>query len=296
MFTVPEWALLANDAGPSNLDVAAIVTGGSGLGVLTHNLGTGSAGDFAVKETGTLGGSFEYQATDGSQPSEPATVTIQNQDGGDITGTAADEILVGGTSADKIDGGAGNDIIVGGGGKDEIFGGAGDDILAVFNIDQDKYHGGTDNVAASGGLAASAPNHGDVLVDTGNLFLADSARAANIDGIETISTEAKFGAVGSQDVTIGAASVQQLSDHTITPGGVFAEHEAIRIDGDLVDELYLSISKDGGQWVDTAIETAGYRIFAHETTAGDAASTDAYVMVKSDNASVGNVHLNQDAP
>jgi hypothetical protein len=38
--------------------------------------------------------------------------------------------------------------------------------------------------------------------------------------------------------------VQQLSDHSITPGGIFAEHEAIRIDGDAVDQLYLSITDE----------------------------------------------------
>jgi hypothetical protein len=132
------------------------------------------------------------------------------------------------------------------------------------------------------------------LVRSGLLDFGNSVDAAELDGIETISTQAKFGAVGAQTIEISAASVQQLSDHTITPGGVFAEHEAIRIDGDFVDQLYLSISKDGGKWVDTAIEAVGYHIFAHETTAGDAASTDAYVMVQAGNT--GNVQLNQDAP
>ena len=61
-----------------------------------------------------------------------------------------------------------------------------------------------------------------------------------------------------------------------------------------MDQLYLSISSDGGKWVETSIEAAGYHIFAHEATEGSAVSTDAYVMVQTANA--GNVHLNQDAP
>jgi hypothetical protein len=36
----------------------------------------------------------------------------------------------------------------------------------------------------------------------------------------------------------------------------------------------------------------GYHVFAHETTAGNAATADAYVMVQA--ANVANVHLNQD--
>jgi hypothetical protein len=294
-FFVPEWALLANDTG-TNLDVSAAFFGGNGLDFATHNPGTGSNGEFEGSDEDPLGGTIEYKATDGFQDSAIAIVAIQNQDGGDITGTDADEILIGeGRTSEKIDGGGGNDILFGGNGSgtDEIFGGAGDDTLQWFG-GRSSLHGGTDSVASSGGLAAAADHHGDVLVRYNDWDLADSAEAAKFDGIESLSTEGKFGAVGAQTLTIGAGSVQQLSDHTITPGGVFAEHEAIRIDGDFVDQLYLSISKDGGKWVDTAIETAGYHIFAHETTAGDAASTDAYVMVQAGNT--GNVTLNQDAP
>jgi len=119
-------------------------------------------------------------------------------------------------------------------------------------------------------------------------------RRPRTTGIETISTEAKFGAGSAQTVAIGADSVRQISDHTITPGGLYGEHDAIRIDGDAVDQLYLSVSREGGQWVDTGIEKAGYRIFAHETTGGDLATADAYVMVQAVNA--GQVHLNRDAP
>jgi hypothetical protein len=107
--------------------------------------------------------------------------------------------------------------------------------------------------------------------------------------------QAKLGGGTDQSLTIGAHSVQDLSDHTIAPGGVFAEHDAIRIDGDAVDKLYLSISKDGGSWTDTGVDADGYRLYAHETTAGDATTADAYVMV-STTVPTANVHLNADAP
>jgi hypothetical protein len=120
-------------------------------------------------------------------------------------------------------------------------------------------------------------------------------------GIETISTAAADGGVGAQTLTVGAATVTGLSDHTITPGltpgGVFAEHDAVRIDGDNVDQLYLSISKDGAGagWADTGLDVNGYSVYAHEATAGDATTADAYVMV-SNVIPTANVHLNADQP
>jgi hypothetical protein len=290
--SIPEWALLANDKG-SNLDVDNIHIL-NGLSGFSHDPGTGSNGT-VVLDDATSGGTFIYTATDGSTQSEYASVSIQNLGGtGQITGTSADEILVGTSSSEKLDGGGGNDIIFGNGGtlfgSDTIFGGSGDDIIVADDLSA-SIHGGADNLAASGGLGAIVDSHGDVLVQAFSANLADAAQFGSIDGIETLSTETKFGATGAQTLIVGAGTVQQFSDHTITPGGLFGEHDAIRIDGDIVDLLYLSISKDGGKWVDTGVETVGYHIYAHET-GGDAASTDAYVMVQSANA--GNVHLNQD--
>ncbi len=235
-----------------------------------------------MDEDDILGGSFEYKATNGLEVSAIATVAIQNHAGGDLTGTAAQEIIVSGAAGDKIDGK---------GGKDLIFGGDGDDTVIFHN--GDTVQGGSDSIAKNDALAIS-PSRGDVL---GLDHDADFTKLdlAHFGSVETISTlNADTAAAGAQSLTIGAATVNGISDHTITPGGVFGEHEAIRIDGDTVDQLYLSISKDGGKWVDTSIETAGYHIFAHETTGGDPVSTDAYVMVQASN--VGNVHLNQDAP
>jgi hypothetical protein len=282
-FAVPEWALLANDTGGKNLDVSEGFNNFSGLNGLTHIPDVGSKGRFDVDEDATLGGSFEYKATNGAEESATATVTIQNHAGGGLTGTAAQEIIVSGAAGDKIDGK---------GGKDLIFGGEGDDTV-IFHSG-DTVQGGLDSIAKHNDLTDSPTTRGDVL---GLDHDADFTKLdlAHFSSVETLSTlNADTGGAGTQSLTIGAATVRGISDHTITPGGVFGEHEAIRIDGDTVDQLYLSISKDSGKWVDTSVEAAGYHIFAHETTGGDPASTDAYVMVQASN--VGNVHLNQDAP
>jgi VCBS repeat-containing protein len=281
--TIPDWALTINDKD----------------GGLTHTFGLSGVfsglfsssefgGNFGFIDNGTLGGQSGIKLTDGST----SAVDIHNQAGGDITGTSADEILVGSAAAEKLDGGGGNDVIFGKGGSDEIFGGAGDDVM-VYSAGS-KFDGGSDTL----GDSLASGRHGDVLAFASDLKLQDPADAADLHGIETLSMNANLGGAGAQSLTIGAASVQQISDHTLTPGGVFtSEHDALRVDGDAVDQLYLSISKDGAGtgWADTGVDVNGYSVYAHETTAGDATTADAYVMV-SNAIPAANVHVNADQP
>jgi VCBS repeat-containing protein len=248
-----------------------------------------------------------YTVTDGHATSAPATVHfVHDTDGiaGTVTGTDGNDIMVGDVNASQqMLGGKGDDVIVGYGGA-HVFGGQGDDTLIFASVytASAEIHGEEDTVAKTDGLEGGAAMHGDILaVADLKLNFADHASVAGIDGIETISTQSKVGGfaeqvagVVGQAVTIGAQSVQDISDHTITPGGLFPEKDAVRVDGDAIDQLYLSISKDGGNWTDTGVDANGYHVFAHETTGGDPTTTDAYVMVQS--ANVANVHLNQDAP
>jgi VCBS repeat-containing protein len=279
-FVMPEWAVIANDKDVSTEDLSF-----PGIGTLvggtfaSHSVGVGTNGNLAFGDDATLGGSFKYQLVDGSE----ATITVHNQAGGDLTGTTAHEIIVSGAAGDKIDGK---------GGKDLIFGGDGDDTVIFHN--GDTVVGGTDSIAASNALATSA-TRGDVLALDHDVNFV-KLDLTHTGGIETISTAAADGGAGAQSITVGAATVTGISDHTITPGGLFAEHLAVRIDGDAVDQLYLSISKDGAGtgWADTGIDTAnGYHVYAHETTAGDATTADSYVMV-ANTVPAANVHLNQD--
>src|SRR3569623_2298449 len=239
-----------------------------------------------LTDDGSLGGNQGFQIADGSAE----VVTLKNQQGGDLVGTSAHEIIVSASAA-----GAG-DKIDGHGGKDLIFGVDGDDTVVFHN--GDIVNGGGDSITKSNDLATAA-TRGDVLVVDHDVNFVQThlttIYGGSAGGIETISTLAADGGAGKQVVTIGSSEVTTLSDHTITPGGLFtSEKDAVRIDGDAVDQLYLSISKPGGSWVDTGQDVNGYHVFAHETTAGNPATADAYVMVQA--ANVGNVHLNQDHP
>jgi len=278
---IPEWALVANDTDPDStkLDVATTLIGPIGGSELTHDNGVGSNGTVTFKDDGALGGSFNYHATDGAAVSMGlgGNVTVTNQAGGNLTGTAAHEIIVAGDNATAIDGKGGNDF---------IFGGKADDTV-VFH-DGDVVQGGKDSINPSNELATSLAS-GDTLSIDHNVKLP-TADLTHFSGIETIALKDDGFA---QSLTIGASDVNKLSDHTITPGGIFTDEErAIKIDGDAVDQLYLSISKDGGNWVATGDTTAnGYVVYAHATGGGD---VDAYVMVHQN--LVPNVHVNQDAP
>jgi len=272
-FTVPEWAYLANDKDASTEHLI-------GFGaVVGFNAGSMGGGLVTLQDDAILGGKVDLLLQDASFP----TLTMKNQAGGDLTGTGAQEVIVSGANGDKIDGKGGQDV---------IFGGGGDDTVIFHN--GDIVSGGGDSIANSKALDTAA-TRGDVLVVDHSVNL-QTLNLTHSDGIETISTKDTDGGAGVQNLTIGAGTVTTLSDHTIQPGGVFTEHEAVRIDGDAVDQLYLSISKDpavGGGWADTGIDVNGYSVYAHETTAGNAATADAYVMV-SNAIPTANVHLNTD--
>jgi VCBS repeat-containing protein len=283
--TIPEWALTINDTDAEGqpldvTDVASVLPDQA-----THTAGVGDEGFVTFKDFLGPGGNFTYKATDGTAGSAAAaTVTQTLLDIRNLTGTADHEILQGNERNNTIDGRGGSDV---------IFGGAGDDTLIFHG--GDIVQGGSDSVASSGGLSADAGNRGDVLASVDSVDLT-GLDLNHFSSIETISlSDAETGGTGAQNLTIGASQVTALSDHTITPGNLFtSEKDAVRIDGDSVDQLYLSISKDGGSWTDTGVDVNGYHVFAHETTAGNPATADAYVMVQA--ANVANVHLNQDAP
>jgi hypothetical protein len=96
------------------------------------------------------------------------------------------------------------------------------------------------------------------------------------------------------NITLNAASVISMSDHTITPGGDFSKQDAIYINAGGGDKLYLSNS-DGGQWSDTGkfANDGVSKIYVHDTAAGAAGNSEnAYVIVS---PTINSVHLNADA-
>ncbi|MGO4622514.1 peroxidase family protein, partial [Ensifer sp. 2TAB8] len=113
-FTIPNWALLANDIDPdSPLAISAITQTSS----LTATLG---AGGVTITDTGNgngnNGGSFTYRGTG----TDTANVDVVRDTAGSIDGGNGNDILVGDNAANTLNGGGGNDIIFAGGGNDII--------------------------------------------------------------------------------------------------------------------------------------------------------------------------------
>jgi len=154
LFTIPEWALLANDSGLT--DITA-VSNKSDLTTVTLNSDSITVRDDSNWPFDPDGGSFNYTA-DGST----AQVTITQKSVGDyiLEGTNSDEIiisdnygsylkgkdgndiLIGGNAKDVLEGGNGNDTLTGENGSDELYGGSGNDTL-IYDSSDDVINGGT---------------------------------------------------------------------------------------------------------------------------------------------------------
>ncbi len=160
--SIPTWALLANDTGPSHNLLSIIASGNAVDGTVTYNA---TAPVFNEESNNARdGGSFTYTASiNGSTALDTSVVTVDRGQSGESTldGTFRDEILLGRDSAnDTLNGNDGNDILLGLGGNDRLNGGEGNDILA-------------------GGLGADVLNGGNG-VDTASYIDATSSVIANL--------------------------------------------------------------------------------------------------------------------
>ena len=126
-FTISQAALLANDTDPEGSLVTITAVGGA-TGLATGP--TLGAGIITLSDNATAGGSFTYTGSDGTL-TDPATVTVNRVTTANITGTGANDIIVGNTAINAITGGGGNDNINAGDGNDTITGGTGNDIIAA---------------------------------------------------------------------------------------------------------------------------------------------------------------------
>jgi VCBS repeat-containing protein len=251
--------------------------------------------------------SFTYDAVDASHQTAIGTVEVTyitshtidrsaDTHNDIIVGSLSDSTtMTGGSGNDVIVGGSKGDLIFGGGGTDTLYGGDGDDTLRYS--EGDKIHGEGDNI--DGSLLTDTAHRGDVLAFSASIDLTDVKYSGMFDGIETISLKnADSGTSGNQTLVVNATDVMGMSDNLIDPSGSqYSAKEAVRIDMDALDQLYLSVSKDGGKW--TNIGTAGngqYDVFVHDTNAAGSTggSENAYVMVSHAAVNAGGVHLNTD--
>ena len=140
-FVVPEWALLANDIGAT--DVTAISNRSD---LTTVNL-TSNSGSVTIQDDNdapgwawwdeTNGGSFDYTANGST-----AHVDVTQDSGRNLDGTDGNDILISNNGQPDIHAGKGNDILIGSNGNDYLYGEAGNDTL-VYNPNNGIIDGGT---------------------------------------------------------------------------------------------------------------------------------------------------------
>ena len=213
-FDVPEWAFLFNDtdAEGNAFDITG-VSNSSGLSDLDHNGGTGTNGTVTIDDNfgGGAGGSFVYTVTG----NDTANVTVQSQDGGNLTGTANGDILVGDGDSDTFTGNGGNDVILAGGGNDTLNGGGGNDIL-VGGAGADTMNGGAD---ADTFVIGSGASLGTISGSSISGFDIINGFNANEDKIDLLvaPTIAADATVNGSNVIVGAVTI---SSHQIDDGMV----------------------------------------------------------------------------
>jgi VCBS repeat-containing protein len=130
---IPGWALAANDTDPDTTDHVFfhdVVSSSGGFGFQ-------SSGDAFFIEDATLGGSFNYTASDGIAISaNTATDTLINNatTATTLTGTGGDDIIIATNGTEALNGGGGNDILFGNSGSHVLTGGSGNDSFAFLQV------------------------------------------------------------------------------------------------------------------------------------------------------------------
>ncbi|MDR6631554.1 Ca2+-binding RTX toxin-like protein [Phyllobacterium sp. 1468] len=163
-FSISHAALLANDTDPEGSPITITAVGGA-TGLATGP--TLGAGIITLSDNATAGGSFTYTGSDGTL-TDPATVTVTRVTTANITGTGANDIIVGNTAINAIAGGGGNDNIDAGDGNDTVTGGTGNDIIVA----------GTGNDTIIWNTNATGDTDGFDIIDGG----AGAADTFNLNG------------------------------------------------------------------------------------------------------------------
>lgn len=119
----------------------------------------------------------DAQAINGAQPTDLATLSRNALSGQTLTGTDADDVVIGGKYDDQIFGGAGDDLLLGGAGHDVIQAGSGDDTV----------HGnsGADKISGNAGKDRLFGDSGDDVIkgdDDDDFIRGDEGRDAIYGG------------------------------------------------------------------------------------------------------------------
>ncbi|MER5867069.1 FG-GAP-like repeat-containing protein [Kitasatospora sp. NPDC002040] len=205
--------VLGNDADPDGNPLTASVVTGPAHGTLALN----PDGSFSYQPGSAYVGSdsFSYKATDATNESNVATVTITVTAGcrglaatitgnGGVTGTSGADVIVTGNGNDSVSGNGGNDTICTFGGNDAVSAGTGADYVDAGD-GNDAVSGGDGNDILQGGAgddALSGGNGGDTVVGG-----AGGDTLAGGSGADVCAGDANGGPVlpGTDAISVGGS-------------------------------------------------------------------------------------------
>ncbi|TPJ52909.1 calcium-binding protein, partial [Mesorhizobium sp. B2-6-7] len=219
-FTVPEWAFLHNDTGAT--DISAV---SNAIGLTVNN----SSNAINIDDGNNAdGGTFDYTATNGAGTDTASVQVFNRNGGGDIAGTAANEILVGDGNGDIFDGAGGVDIILAGGGNDMIVadqsdyvidGEGGTDTLRVsanFTSASDAQIVNIENVTLTAAATLDLSNQTEGFTITGSAGIDSITGGSGNDIIVGTQTDTLLAGGGGTDTLQLGASFNDNNDGQIT--------------------------------------------------------------------------------
>ncbi|MET3857412.1 peroxidase family protein [Rhizobium sp. OAE497] len=269
-FTVPEWALLAND---TDVDSVLNITGAT-ENQTSFAVSVNAAGDVNVTHSTTQQRTFTYTVSDGAV-TDTASVTV-TRDTGSVNGTAGDNILIGDNDGDTFDGGTGNDIILAGGGNDTI----------VWNANNNGATDGRDIVDGGAGTDTFDLNGrtGQGGNETFRIYTRQAAELAGITGLMA-TTEIVITRNGTDNASV-IAELDNIEEITVgnitlddgTPTGGVTGGDTITVIGDF-SQTSLALNTitidgtDGDDVIDISALQSAHRIVfrsngGHDTIVG----------------------------
>ena len=121
-YTVPGWALVANDSdpdGPNALSISNVTEGSFNFTAVLN------AGNVVITDSSSGSRSFTYTVSDGATPmpgTDTNTVSVSRDTSGNVEGNNSNtpDILIGDGNASTFDAGTGDDIVLAGAGDDTV--------------------------------------------------------------------------------------------------------------------------------------------------------------------------------
>jgi Ca2+-binding RTX toxin-like protein len=207
---------------------ADTIDGGTGLDSMTGGLGNDVyivdvAGDVIIEAANAGTDEVRTALTTYTLGAEVENLTFTGTAAFTGTGNGSNNVLVGGSGADRLTGNAGNDTLNGGAGNDTLIGGTGDDVYVI--------NSGTDTVIEAVGEG----------IDRVETSLATFTLAANVENLRATGVAA-FTGVGNAFANVMSGT----SANDILTGGL----EADTLDGGNGSDVYVYSSGDGADRID----------------------------------------------